>query len=117
VSDSILTLGFDAPNVGKVTDKDANDLEAVTGNAEDDIGDLVASVRERELLYGEGSLLAVYGGLIAHICSAPKAYKVSRLLELRVKSSTHHSLHTVTSPAGSSGLGDDKIDVRQRPVL
>jgi condensin complex subunit 1 len=37
----------------------------------------VASVRERELLYGEESLLAVYGGMIAHICSAPKAFKVS----------------------------------------
>lgn len=49
----------------------------MTGNAEDDIGDLVASVRERELLYGEDSLLAVYGGMIAHICSAPKAFKVS----------------------------------------
>jgi hypothetical protein len=64
-------------NAGKTADKDANDLEAVTGNAEDDIGDLVASVRERELLYGEDSLLAVYGGMIAHICSAPKAFKVS----------------------------------------
>ena len=77
-------------NAGKANDKDTNDLEAVTGNAEDDIGDLVASVRERELLYGEDSLLAVYGAMIAHICSAPKAYKVSlRGSSLLVRLETH----------------------------
>lgn len=61
----------------------------MTGNAEDDIGDLVASVRERELLYGEGSLLAVYGGMIAHICSAPKAYKVSEPSHFHIIAMAH----------------------------
>lgn len=60
-------------------DKDGNDLDAVAGNAEDDIGDLIASIRERELLYGEQSLLALYGPLIAHICATPKSYKVSQV--------------------------------------
>lgn len=61
----------------KAADKDGNDLDAVTGNAEDDIGDLITTIRERELLYGEKSLLAAYGPLIAGICASPKRYKVS----------------------------------------
>lgn len=60
----------------KAAEKDGNDLDAVTGNAEDDIGDLISNIRERELLYGEKSLLAAYGPLIAGICASPKRYKV-----------------------------------------
>ncbi|KAJ9105989.1 hypothetical protein QFC19_003324 [Naganishia cerealis] len=59
----------------KPVDKDNNDLDAVAGNAEDDIGDLIANVREKELLYGEDSLLAVYGPLIAHIAEPRNPYK------------------------------------------
>lgn len=60
-----------------MADKDGNDLDAVAGNAEDDIGDLIASIREKELLYGDKSLLAVYGPMIASICASPKRYRVS----------------------------------------
>ncbi|WVQ76449.1 hypothetical protein IAR50_006116 [Cryptococcus sp. DSM 104548] len=60
---------------GKSGEKDQNDLDAVAGNAEDDIGDLISGVREKELLYGEQSLLAVYGPMIAHICASPKRYR------------------------------------------
>jgi condensin complex subunit 1 len=60
----------------KPVDKDNNDLDAVAGNAEDDIGDLIASIREKELLYGEDSLLAVYGPLVAHIAEPRNPYKV-----------------------------------------
>jgi condensin complex subunit 1 len=49
----------------------------VAGNAEDDIGDLIATIREKELLYGEKSLLAVYGPLVASVCASPKRYRVS----------------------------------------
>ncbi|OCF41749.1 condensin complex subunit 1 [Kwoniella heveanensis CBS 569] len=59
----------------KAAEKDANDLEAVAGNAEDDIGDLISGIRERELLFGDKSLLAVYGPMIAHICASPKRYR------------------------------------------
>ncbi|WVQ81007.1 hypothetical protein IAT38_003114 [Cryptococcus sp. DSM 104549] len=59
----------------KVAEKDSNDLDAVAGNAEDDIGDLISGIRERELLYGERSLLAVYGPMVAYICSSPKRYR------------------------------------------
>jgi condensin complex subunit 1 len=62
----------------KAADKDANDLDAVAGNAEDDIGDLIATIREKELLYGDKSLLAVYGPLVASVCASPKRYRVSR---------------------------------------
>ena len=49
----------------------------MAGNAEDDIGDLIANIREKELLYGENSLLKVYGGMVASICASPKRYRVS----------------------------------------
>lgn len=68
----------------KKKDKDDNDLDAVTGNAEDDIGDLIQTIRERELLYGERSLLAVYGPLIAAICASPKRYKSPTLRQAAV---------------------------------
>ena len=60
----------------KAGEKDGNDLDAVAGNAEDDIGDLIANIREKELLYGDKSLLTVYGPMIAHICASPRRYKV-----------------------------------------
>ncbi|OWZ79155.1 condensin complex subunit 1 [Cryptococcus neoformans Bt85] len=65
----------------KAAEKDQNDLDAVAGNAEDDIGDLISTMKEKELLYGEKSLLAVYGDLIAHICASPKKYKYPSLRE------------------------------------
>ena len=58
--------------------KDGDDLDQVTGNAEDDIGDRVQNIRENEMLYGEKSLLALYGGMIVHICQSPNKYKVSQ---------------------------------------
>lgn len=67
----------DELEMAKAVEKDSNDLDAVAGNAEDDIGDLIASIREKELLYGDKSLLAVYGPMIAHICASPKRYRVS----------------------------------------
>lgn len=61
----------------KDTTAASNDLDAVAGNAEDDIGDLIAGIREKELLYGEKSLLRVYGPLIAAICATPRKFRVS----------------------------------------
>lgn len=49
----------------------------MVGNAEDEIGDRIAAVRETELLYGPDSLLAVYGDMIVHICRMPHKFKVS----------------------------------------
>ena len=50
------------------------ELEQVAGNAEDEIGEVIASVREKELLYGSSSVLAMFGPIITHICSSPKSY-------------------------------------------
>lgn len=58
----------------------ADELDQVAGNAEDEIGEVVAEVREKELLFGERSLLAVFGPMISHICSNPKSYPVSVFL-------------------------------------
>jgi condensin complex subunit 1 len=48
----------------------------VVGNVEDDIGDRLAATRETELLYGDNSLLAVFGPMLAHICLHPGRFKV-----------------------------------------
>lgn len=50
------------------------ELDQVAGNAEDEIGEVIASVREKELLYGSRSVLAMFGPIITHICSSPKSY-------------------------------------------
>ncbi len=56
--------------------KDGEELDQVAGNAEDDIGDRIAAVRETELLYGPDSLLALYGPLLIRICGRPDQFKV-----------------------------------------
>ena len=52
------------------TSKEADGLDGVTGNAEDELGDMFLGMRERELLYGEDSLLALYGPILHHVCHA-----------------------------------------------
>ncbi|KAG2008786.1 condensin [Coprinopsis cinerea AmutBmut pab1-1] len=56
-------------------DKDGDELDQVVGNAEDDIADQIGGVREKELLYGPESLLAVYGPMLVHICGSPHKFK------------------------------------------
>ena len=58
--------------------KDGEELDQVAGNAEDEIGERIAGIRESELLYGPDSLLALYGPLLVHICGSPHKFKVSR---------------------------------------
>jgi condensin complex subunit 1 len=59
--------------------KDGEELDQVAGNAEDEIGDRIAGVRETELLYGPESLLAIYGPMLVHICGSPHKFKVSSI--------------------------------------
>lgn len=61
----------------KTADKD--DIEAVAGSVEDDIGESIAHYKEHELLYGPDSLLAVFGPMSASIVSQPALYRVSLL--------------------------------------
>lgn len=62
----------DAPNDS--SSKRTSELDQVAEQAEDDIGDTMAWVRERELLYGPQSLLACYGTLVPFICSNTRQY-------------------------------------------
>ncbi|KAF9340593.1 Condensin complex subunit [Linnemannia elongata] len=57
-------------------DKDAADdeLDQVVGTTEDEFGDAMAHIRERELLFGEDSLLQVFGPLIITICGNNTLY-------------------------------------------
>ncbi|KAG9093663.1 Condensin complex subunit [Ceratobasidium sp. 370] len=55
--------------------KEQDEIEQVAGNAEDEIGDTIHNIRERELLYGPTSLLALYGPMIVDICGKTKLYK------------------------------------------
>ncbi|CAG8800354.1 831_t:CDS:2, partial [Gigaspora rosea] len=45
-----------------------DELEQVAGTTDDEFGEAVAHIREKELLFGETSLLAVFGQLISNIC-------------------------------------------------
>lgn len=51
-----------------------NELEMIGGTSEDDFTDAVVYIKERELLFGEKSLLARFGPLAKEICSDRAAY-------------------------------------------
>lgn len=51
-----------------------DELDLIGGTTEDDFQDAMAHIRERELLYGENSLLAKFGPLVAEICANNNSY-------------------------------------------
>jgi condensin complex subunit 1 len=55
--------------------EDADELDLIGGTTEDDFTEAMAHIRERELLYGENSLLSNYGPLVTEICSNNTTYK------------------------------------------
>ncbi|OSD04955.1 hypothetical protein PYCCODRAFT_1385425, partial [Trametes coccinea BRFM310] len=55
--------------------KEQEELDQVAGNAEDEIGERIAAMREHELLYGSQSLLATFGPMLVHICGSPHKFK------------------------------------------
>ncbi|KZT37014.1 hypothetical protein SISSUDRAFT_988305 [Sistotremastrum suecicum HHB10207 ss-3] len=57
------------------TAKDGEELDQVAGNAEDEIGERIAAIRETELLYSPNSLLTAFGPMIVKICRSPNKYK------------------------------------------
>jgi condensin complex subunit 1 len=113
---SILEADVDAaeqkPTKGS---KAQDDIEQVAGNAEDEIGDTINGIRERELLYGEKSLLSLYGPMIVHICGTPKVYKV------RVKLALNNT--RINYPSAEPNVKDrcyacsQQIDVCQLTIL
>ncbi|CAO1629165.1 unnamed protein product [Parajaminaea phylloscopi] len=61
-----------------------DELEQVAGNVEDEIGEVVGEIREKELLFGGYSLLALFGPLVVHITSNPKTYASDHLRKAAV---------------------------------
>ena len=57
------SMVFAAEKIGGAAEakKDQEELDQVAGNAEDEIGERIAAMREVELLYGAHSLLASFG--------------------------------------------------------
>ncbi|KAJ6153796.1 hypothetical protein N7470_006755 [Penicillium chermesinum] len=53
---------------------DDDELDLIGGTTEDDFTDAMAHIRERELLYGDNSLLAKFGPLVAEICANNNTY-------------------------------------------
>jgi condensin complex subunit 1 len=53
---------------------DQDELDLIGGTTEDDFTEAMTHIRERELLYGENSLLANFGPLVTEICSNNTAY-------------------------------------------
>lgn len=66
-----------ASTIGTVADKDEpeDELDLIGGTTEDDFTEAMLHIRERELLYGQDSLLSVYGGLVSEICANNTKYK------------------------------------------
>lgn len=57
-----------------------DELDQVGGTAEDDIGDAMTRIREREILFGPNSLLGVFGPILTEVCARNKIYTVSTWL-------------------------------------
>lgn len=58
----------------KEDDAEEDELDLIGGTTEDDFQDAMAHIRERELLYGENSLLAKFGPLVVEILANNNAY-------------------------------------------
>lgn len=54
--------------------EDADELDLIGGTSEDDFTEAMAHIRERELLYGPDSLLALFGPLVSEICANNTSY-------------------------------------------
>ncbi|KAG4430499.1 hypothetical protein IFR05_014023 [Cadophora sp. M221] len=59
----------------KAAKEAADDLDMIGGTTEDDFTEAMSHIRERELLYGENSLLANFGPLVSEICSNNTTYR------------------------------------------
>lgn len=54
--------------------EEQDELDLIAGTTEDDFTEAIAHVRERELLYGQQSLLSNFGPLVREICSNKTSY-------------------------------------------
>lgn len=53
----------------KDKEEPGDELDLIGGTSEDDFTEAMAHIRERELLFGPSSLLAVYGPLVSELCA------------------------------------------------
>lgn len=56
-------------------DEPQDELDLIGGTTEDDFTEAMQHIRERELLYGPDSLLAMFGPLVSEICANNTKYK------------------------------------------
>ncbi|CAH0026072.1 unnamed protein product [Clonostachys rhizophaga] len=54
--------------------EDADELDLIGGTSEDDFTEAIAHIRDRELLHGPNSLLALFGPLVSDICNNNTTY-------------------------------------------
>jgi condensin complex subunit 1 len=106
---------------GKAAGQD--ELDQVAGSVEDEIGDVIAATKERELLYGPESLLAVFGPMAAMIVSQPKVYNVSGSAlprsYIRAQCSSLIFSPPLAEPDAQDGRNarSQQVHVRERSVL
>ncbi|RAK74380.1 condensin subunit YCS4 [Aspergillus fijiensis CBS 313.89] len=62
------------PSVHKDSKEGEDELDLIGGTTEDDFTDAMAHIRERELLYGDKSLLSNFGPLVTEICANSNIY-------------------------------------------
>jgi len=62
-------------------EEEGDELDLIGGTTEDDFTEAMAHIRERELLYGPSSLLAMFGPMVSEICANNTAYKNRELQE------------------------------------
>ncbi|KAL9114168.1 MAG: hypothetical protein Q9227_001940 [Pyrenula ochraceoflavens] len=60
---------------GAEKQEEQDELDLIGGTTEDDFTEAMAHIRERELLFGERSLLANFGPLVTEICANSAAYQ------------------------------------------
>lgn len=65
----------EAATTDKAAKEEPDDLDMIGGTTEDDFTEAMTHIRERELLYGNNSLLANFGPLVSEICSNNTTYK------------------------------------------
>ncbi len=58
----------------KKNGEDANELEMIGGTSEDDFTEAVTHIKEKEILFGEKSLLARFGNVVREICLNKSKY-------------------------------------------
>ncbi|PKS12326.1 hypothetical protein jhhlp_001626 [Lomentospora prolificans] len=61
-------------SMAKDKEDEGDELDLIGGTTEDDFTEAMTHIRERELLYGPNSLLAVFGPLVSEICANNTTY-------------------------------------------